>query len=145
MATARSRHTKKTMVRKPTPRPTVTTSSYDRAVDALAAGKDVVLSVETKKRDEVRVRPGDLLQHVRIGRFAFLAYHPSFGLSRVRSFVEDEDTGFEHRTVAAALIHAVTFQSMAEQDLGPREGGSGPGAVALMANAVCRMLGVTNQ
>lgn len=140
MATARSKHTKKAMVRKPTPRPTVTTSSYDRAIESLASGKDVVLLAETKKRDEVRIKPGDLLQHVKIGRFAFLVYHPAFGLSRVRSFVEDEDTGFEHRTVAAALIHAVTFQSMVEQD----PSGFSPGTVAIMANAVCRLLGVAN-
>lgn len=47
------------MVKKPTPRPTVTTSSYERTIEVLTAGKDVVLAA-----DEVRVRPSDLLHAV---------------------------------------------------------------------------------
>ncbi len=144
MTTARKSRLKKAMVKKPTTRPVVVTASYGEAIEALAADKDVILARETKKRDEVRVKPHELVQHVRIGKFAFLAYRPDFATVRIRSFVDDQDTGFEHRTVAAAFIHAVAFQSVSDYDFAPAAGGFGAESISVMANAVCRMLGVSN-
>jgi hypothetical protein len=123
----------------------VKTTSFTTAISALEAGKDVVLFPETKKRGEVRVRPTDLLHHASIGKFGFLVYSPSFGQPRVRSFVDDQDIGCEHYSVSVALIHAVTNQAMSEFDLSPRTGGFGQESIPVMADAVCRMLGVTNR
>jgi len=130
MATAK---TKRKGARKPGP---VRTSSFAGSIEALTSGKEVVLVEETLKRDEVRISPATLVQYAQFGKFGFIAYRSAFvGSTRIRSFVDDQDIGVEHQTVASALVHAVAHQSLSDNN---------PEFVPILAGAACRVLGLSH-